>query len=190
MQDMTQSDIKDRYKNFKCCGVGAFGKVFRAFDRQKGKPVAIKHLSVSSALLGSKISKQRIKSLKTEISILHKCAKNCDYITRLYSTFHHQTEKIESFWIVMEFCDFGSLKDLITILTVEKAVLTEPQIAMITASVLRGLNCLHHNRIIHRDIKPGNILLTSTGWCKLADFGVSADLGMQKTDLRSTFTGA
>ena len=186
MPNISKSDLKDRYRKFRCCGCGEFGKVFRAFDRKKAKTVAIKHLAISDAVGLDK----RMESLKTEISILHKCAKDCDYITRLYSTFHHENNGIESFWIVMEFCDFGSLKDLITILERENDLLPEAQIAMIMSSVIKGLICLHNNRIIHRDIKPGNILLTSQGFCKLADFGVSADLGTQATDLRSTFTGA
>ena len=190
MTQMSPSDLKDRYRKFRCCGVGAFGKVFRAFDRHKAITVAIKQLKICTQVLGNQISKQRIKALKTEISILYKCAKDCDYVTRLYSTYHSESAGSESFWIVMEFCDFGSLKDLIEMLERDNSLLPEPQIAMIASSVLKGLSCLHLHRIIHRDIKPGNILLTSDGWCKLADFGVSADLGMQKNDLRSTFTGA
>ena len=184
MPDIKKTDLKDRYKKFKCCGCGQFGQVFRAFDLKKGKTVAIKHLAISNKLLD-----KQMESLKTEISMLTKCAKDCDYITRLYNTFHHQNNGRESFWIVMEFCDFGSLKDLITILERENDLLPEDQIAMIISSILKGLICLHDKNVIHRDIKPGNILLTSQGFCKLADFGVSADLGTQATDLRSTLCG-
>ena len=187
IKQMSPSDMRDRYKKFRCCGAGGFGKVYRAFDRKKARTVAIKHIELSTT---AELSKKMLQNLKTEISILSKCAKESRYITRLYNTFHHETERVETFWIVMEFCDFGSAKDLINILEAENAILAEAEIAMVAASVLKGLICLHNNRIIHRDIKPGNILLTNGGWCKLADFGVSADLGRQKDDLRRTFAGS
>ena len=184
---MSPSAMKDRYKNLRCWGAGAYGKVFRAFDRKKARNVAIKYIGVNAQ---AEISDKLMKSLKTEISILTKCAKESRYITRLYNTYHnHENEQFDCFWIVMEFCDFGSLKDLIDILIAENTILAEEQIAMIVASVLKGLICLHKNCIIHRDIKPGNILLTSGGWCKLADFGVSAEMGRQKDDMRRTFAG-
>jgi serine/threonine protein kinase len=73
----------------------------------------------------------------------------------------------------MEFCGGGSVSDCEDILD---EPLTEEQIAIICRQSLRGLDYLHAQKKIHRDIKAGNILLTKTGDVKLADFGVSAQL--------------
>jgi serine/threonine protein kinase len=66
--------------------------------------------------------------------------------------------------MVMEYCAAGSVSD---ILRVCKTTLTEDQIAIVCKSALRGLKYLHDNMKLHRDIKAGNILLSSTGEAKL-----------------------
>lgn len=76
-------------------------------------------------------------------------------------------------WIILEFCDAGSVLDLMRI---TDGCLSEEQIASIVEMVLQGLNFLHEKRKIHRDVKAGNILLNMDGFAKLADFGVSAQL--------------
>eukprot|EP01099_Mayorella_cantabrigiensis_P002650 TRINITY_DN2156_c0_g1_i1.p1 TRINITY_DN2156_c0_g1~~TRINITY_DN2156_c0_g1_i1.p1 ORF type:complete len:260 (-),score=59.11 TRINITY_DN2156_c0_g1_i1:140-919(-) len=73
----------------------------------------------------------------------------------------------------MEYCSGGSILDLIKIC---KLKLTEEEISAIVYSVVSGLSYLHSQKILHRDIKAGNILLSSDGVAKLADFGVSAAL--------------
>jgi len=81
----------------------------------------------------------------------------------------------------MEYCSAGSVADLIRF---TKKTLNEVQIASVCSAVLRGLDYLHDNKKIHRDIKAGNILLDHKGVAKLADFGVSAQLShtMSKKD--------
>ena len=74
----------------------------------------------------------------------------------------------------MEYCGGGSVADIIA---VTGQTLSEPEIAEVLAAMLLGLEYLHANRIIHRDVKAGNALLTEEGAAKLADFGVSAQLG-------------
>jgi len=73
----------------------------------------------------------------------------------------------------MEFCDGGSALDIMN--ACNKTFL-EDQIAAICACMVQGLIYLHSHKILHRDLKAGNILLTSDGIAKLADFGVSAKL--------------
>ena len=73
----------------------------------------------------------------------------------------------------MEFCDAGSVDDLMKVI---ESPLNEYQIASIVQMVLLGLKFLHDKKIIHRDIKAGNILLNRDGFAKLGDFGVSATL--------------
>lgn len=76
----------------------------------------------------------------------------------------------------MEYCAAGSVIDL---LRITKKQLNEQQIASIIFYTLKALEYLHTHRkykLIHRDVKAGNILLNHLGHCKLADFGVSAEL--------------
>lgn len=87
--------------------------------------------------------------------------------------------------MLIEYCDGGALDSIMNELG---KPLTEPQIAYVCKHMTAGLDFLHKNRIIHRDLKAGNVLLTMEGGVKLADFGVSAQNKhtMQKHD---TFIG-
>lgn len=107
------------------------------------------------------------KELEKEIAILEQC--HSPYIVSYKGTF----KKDGKIWIVMEYCGGGSVCDLMAICD---KLLDEDQIACIMKMSLLGLDYLHGLKIIHRDIKSGNILMTATGDCKLADFGVSAEL--------------
>lgn len=91
----------------------------------------------------------------------------------------------EKLWILLEYCDGGAVDSIMVEL--EKA-LTEPQIAFVSQQMCNGLEYLHNNKVIHRDLKAGNILLTMEGGVKIADFGVSSKnkYTMQKHD---TFIG-
>ena len=88
-------------------------------------------------------------------------------------------------WIVMELCEGGSLNDLMKL---TRSTLTEEQIAVCMRDILQALAYLHDHNRIHRDIKAGNVLLTSEGVAKLADFGVSGTLS-KDTAQRHTVIG-
>jgi serine/threonine protein kinase len=76
-------------------------------------------------------------------------------------------------WLVMEYCDGGSLSDIMTVL---KRPLDESELSSVLHGVLRSLEYVHSLNRVHRDIKSGNLLLTSEGVVKLCDFGVSGQL--------------
>ena len=76
-------------------------------------------------------------------------------------------EKEHSVWIVMEYC-LGSVSDCVE---VQPKLLKEMEINQILRNILQGLAYLHHQQVIHRDIKAGNILLTESGVAKIGDFG-------------------
>ncbi|KAI3373852.1 hypothetical protein L3Q82_022433 [Scortum barcoo] len=100
-----------------------------------------------------------------EIDILAKCDHR--YIVKLLDAFYHDNK----LWIMIEFCPGGAVDA--TMLELDRG-LTEPQIKVVCRQMLEALDYLHRMKIIHRDLKAGNILLMLDGDIKLADFGVSA----------------
>ena len=140
-------------------GEGASGAVFRAVHRETKKVVAIKKMQVGVNNITATVKEIKImKDLKSP------------YTLKYYGCYN----KEDTIWIIMEYCDGGSLQDIIDARENEEVCLTEQQIAQIVAQVLQALEYLHSMKKIHRDIKAGNILLNSQGMAKLADFGISA----------------
>ena len=84
--------------------------------------------------------------------------------------------KDEFIWIIMEYADGGSVQDILDEREDEEVILSEDQIGAVAFQVLQALQYLHSMKKIHRDVKAGNILLTSRGMAKLADFGISAQI--------------
>ena len=87
-----------------------------------------------------------------------------EFVTRYYGSFVVDYK----LWIVMELVSGGSCLDLL-----KPGPFTESHIAIICRELLLGLDYLHSENTIHRDIKAANILLSASGKVKLADFGVS-----------------
>eukprot|EP00462_Mataza_sp_D1_P027982 CAMPEP_0175175220 /NCGR_PEP_ID=MMETSP0087-20121206/33079_1 /TAXON_ID=136419 /ORGANISM="Unknown Unknown, Strain D1" /LENGTH=463 /DNA_ID=CAMNT_0016466801 /DNA_START=19 /DNA_END=1410 /DNA_ORIENTATION=- len=139
-------------------GEGSYGSVYKAIDKRDQQIVAVKVLEIED---------EDTTELEGEINILRNC--KSEFIVQYKGSF----QKDGNIWIVMEFCGAGSICDLMAICD---KTLDEDQIAVIMKMSLQGLEYLHKCRKIHRDIKSGNILLTHDGDCKLADFGVSAEL--------------
>ena len=97
------------------------------------------------------------------MEILSACDNN--YIVKYHGAYYSK----DHLWLVMEFCEAGSIIDIIKITDIQ---LTEVQIATILKFVLVGVEYMHNNKLIHRDIKAANILLDTKGVIKIADFGV------------------
>ncbi|CCD25770.1 putative serine/threonine protein kinase SPS1 NDAI_0F04520 [Naumovozyma dairenensis CBS 421] len=155
-----------------CVGRGNFGDVYKAIDKLTGEIVAIKVVNLES-------SDEDIELIAQEIFFLAEL--KSPYITNYITTMLEDV----SMWIVMEYCGGGSCSDLIRYHYNEG--LHEDKVAFITKNVLRGLQYLHEQRKIHRDVKAANVLLTDDGLVKLADFGVSGQL--RSTAKRNTFVG-
>ncbi|KAM4611995.1 STE20-like serine/threonine-protein kinase [Polymixia lowei] len=138
-------------------GDGAFGKVFKAQNKQTGVHAAAKVIDTKT--------EEELEDYMVEIDILASC--NHHNIVKLLDAFYYESK----LWILIEFCAGGAVDAVM--LELERP-LTEPQIRVVCRQTLQALLYLHNNKIIHRDLKAGNILLTLDGDVKLADFGVSA----------------
>ncbi|XP_062284082.1 STE20-like kinase b [Scomber scombrus] len=138
-------------------GDGAFGKVYKAQNKQTGILAAAKVIDTKT--------EEELEDYMVEIDILASC--DHENIVKLLDAFYYDGK----LWILIEFCAGGAVDAIM--LELERA-LTEPQIRVVCKQTLQALVYLHDNKIIHRDLKAGNILLTLNGDVKLADFGVSA----------------
>uniref|UniRef100_A0A671LCX6 non-specific serine/threonine protein kinase n=1 Tax=Sinocyclocheilus anshuiensis TaxID=1608454 RepID=A0A671LCX6_9TELE len=132
-------------------GDGAFGKVYKAQNKQTGILAAAKVIDTKT--------EEELEDYMVEIDILASC--DHQYIVKLLDAFYYES-KLWPFCMYM--CVSAELE----------RSLTEPQIRVVCKQTLEALTYLHENKIIHRDLKAGNILFTSDGDVKLADFGVSA----------------
>ncbi|GAA6230533.1 serine/threonine-protein kinase 10-like [Lates japonicus] len=138
-------------------GDGAFGKVYKARNKETGVLAAAKVIETKC--------EDELEDYMVEIDILAKCDHR--YIVKLLDAFYHDN----NLWIMIEFCPGGAVDA--TMLELDRG-LTEPQIKVVCRQMLEALDYLHSMKIIHRDLKAGNILLMLDGDIKLADFGVSA----------------
>uniref|UniRef100_A0A665VUT7 non-specific serine/threonine protein kinase n=1 Tax=Echeneis naucrates TaxID=173247 RepID=A0A665VUT7_ECHNA len=132
-------------------GDGAFGKVYKAQNKQTGILAAAKVIDTKT--------EEELEDYMVEIDILASC--DHQNIVKLLDAFYY--ERMLSIYLYR----LGALAEL-------ERPLTEPQIRVVCKQTLQALVYLHENKIIHRDLKAGNILFTLDGDVKLADFGVSA----------------
>ena len=182
----------------------SYGGVMKANDNQTGHDVAIKIIPIET---------DNYKEVAREVSILKRCKSK--YIVNYLGGYRTKDEIwvcallvfllffvfccIDLFdcvvffhccccccQIVMEYCDGGSIADIIS---ATGKPLEERELACVAKDTLKGLSYLHKNKLIHRDIKAGNVLLHKSGYCKLADFGVSAQL-QQTISRRNTVIGS
>ncbi|KAL3675153.1 hypothetical protein R1sor_025101 [Riccia sorocarpa] len=165
------SSVDSRFTNLQLIGKGSFGDVFKGFDKELNKEVAIKVIDLEEA-------EDEVEDLQKEISVLSQC--RSPYVTEYYGSYLHSTK----LWIVMEYMAGGSVLDLLE----TGPPLDEMSIACILKDLLHALEYLHGEGKIHRDIKAANILLTANGDVKVADFGVSAQL-TRTVSKRKTFVG-
>ncbi|XP_013774676.1 serine/threonine-protein kinase 10-like isoform X2 [Limulus polyphemus] len=148
-------------------GDGAFGKVYKAKHKENG--------TLSAAKICELKGEDDLDDFTVEIDILTEFKH--PNIVSLQEAFFYEGD----LWMLIEFCEGGALDTIM--MDLEKP-LTEQQIRYVCREVCIGLDFLHKNKVIHRDLKAGNILLTLDGGVKLADFGVSAknQSDLQKRD--------
>ena len=166
--------VLGKYRIEKLINNGSFASVFRAKEELTNRTVAIKVLPKSIYPSG------RMRYLLTELSAM---GRNWGHpnIVSIHTVEPGDDEYVA--YIVMEYIDGPSLLQLMT------AQPLAPSLAMnISLDICRGLMAAHAQNIIHRDIKPQNILLTSDRIAKISDFGVARILEAS-TDYAGTITG-
>ena len=137
-------------------GAGGMGTVFRAVDTKLHRPVAIKFLSDDLADAAARRRFQREAQMASSL--------NHPHILTVYDVGEFEGRQ----YLVTEFVDGGTLKDWI-----RRQPRSWEDVAQLLTGVADGLAAAHQAGILHRDIKPDNILVTTSGYAKLADFGLA-----------------
>ncbi|KAG0652041.1 Serine threonine-kinase sepH [Hyphodiscus hymeniophilus] len=151
-----QEALQD-YTLGECLGKGAFGSVYKAFNWGTGAAVAVKQIKTGN------LPKSELRMIEAEIDLLKNL--NHENIVK-YLGFVKSKDSLN---IVLEFCENGSLHSICK----SYGKFPENLVGVYMAQILQGLQYLHDQGVIHRDIKGANILTTKEGKVKLADFGVS-----------------
>ncbi|MFN7989139.1 MAG: bifunctional serine/threonine-protein kinase/ABC transporter substrate-binding protein [Thermoanaerobaculia bacterium] len=158
------SDVGTRFEIRSIRGVGGSAVVYSAFDRELRQAVALK------VLRADRTSPAALVRMKREVAIARQAAS-----PRLVRVFDIDTS-VESVFLTMEDVPGGSLKERLA-----AGRLPLEETLRVAGEVLEGLAVLHGLGIVHRDVKPGNVLLDAEGSVKLADFGLARRLEIDET---------
>ncbi|XP_041001034.1 mitogen-activated protein kinase kinase kinase NPK1 [Juglans microcarpa x Juglans regia] len=152
-----------RWRKGELIGCGAFGRVYMGMNLDSGELIAVKQVSIAANNASKEKTQAHIRELEEEVKLL----KNLSHpnIVRYLGTAREE----ESLNILLEFVPGGSISSLLG----KFGSFPESVIRMYTKQLLLGLEYLHKNGIMHRDIKGANILVDNKGCIKLADFGAS-----------------
>ncbi|KAG9081771.1 Suppressor of Sensor Kinase (SLN1), partial [Ceratobasidium sp. 370] len=155
----SSSNVSMRWQQGRFIGAGAFGSVYCAVNLDSGTLMAVKEVRFKDP---SSIS-QLYKQVRDELSVMEML--HHPNVVEYYGIEVHR----DKVYIFEEYCSGGSLADSLSSGRIEDETVTQ----VYTMQLLEGLEYLHKMGVIHRDIKPDNLLLDHTGMIKFADFGAA-----------------
>merc|ERR1719384_1691324 len=179
--DFPYCEEVSKYEKQAKIGQGTFGEVFKARDRKnKHKVVALKKVLMENEKEGFPITALR------EIRILqllrHENIVNLIEICRTKATQFNRHKS--TFYLVFDFCEH----DLAGLLSNFNVKFSLGEIKKVMQQLLNGLYYIHSNKIIHRDMKAANVLITKQGILKLADFGLARAISINKNGQPNRYT--
>lgn len=159
-QHIAQRVLGDRYVLLGELGRGGMGVVWRAEDKVIGRQVAIKELRLPESGEGAAVFQERVlREVRTAGRL------NDPAVVTVYDVINTD----DGTYIVMELVEAPTLSDLVR----ASGPMTPSQVATIGEQVLSALHSAHQAGIVHRDVKPGNIMVAANGRVKLTDFGIA-----------------
>ncbi|MEU1658580.1 serine/threonine-protein kinase [Streptomyces griseofuscus] len=154
--------IAGRYRLAESIGSGGMGRVWRAHDEVLHRAVAVKELT---AALYVSDSDQAVLLARTRAEARAAARINHSAVVTVHDVLDHDGRP----WIVMELVEGNSLADAVK----EQGRIEPREAARIGLWVLRALRAAHSAGVLHRDVKPGNVLLGRDGRVLLTDFGIA-----------------
>ncbi|HEV8683598.1 MAG TPA: protein kinase [Actinomycetota bacterium] len=156
--DAVPEVLADRYEIDSVLGEGGMAKVFRGTDNVLGRTVAVK-------VLGSQFARDETSVTRFRREAQSAASLNHPNVVSVYDT--GSDDGVH--WIVMEYLEGRTLKEVIQ----EEGPLEPQRAAMIARDVALALATAHEKGLVHRDVKPANIMITPSGETKVMDFGIA-----------------
>jgi len=166
-----------KYEEIAKIGQGTFGEVFKAKDRKTGRITALKKILMENEKEGFPIT--ALRELRTLKLLKHENVVNLIEICRTKgppppgfrkpAKSNPHVNHLSTFYLVFEFCEH----DLAGLLSNAAVKFNLGEIKSVMKQLLNGLYYIHSNKILHRDLKSSNVLITKNGILKLADFGLA-----------------
>lgn len=166
MPEQHPGPLADRYELRTRIGRGTMGTVWRAYDRSLGREIAVKEIRQDPSL-----SPRQRQELRERMMREGRMAARVSHPS--VATIHDVIVSDGIPWIIMELVEGRSLEQVID----EEGPLPPRLVAEIGYDLLGALRAAHAQDILHRDVKPANVLLTETGRVVLTDFGIAKALG-------------
>jgi len=154
-------ESRPNYKILSKVGSGSYGSVYKIIDTKDNKVYALKKIEINNEL------EKNISKIENESNIL-KSIDNPN-IVRYYDCFREK----DSFYILMEFCEYNDLRSFIDKYKQKKELIPESVIRTISREICNGIKEIHSKNVIHRDLKPDNIFISTDYKIKIGDFGIS-----------------